>query len=109
MSQLVLDLPETLRQQLETHAQIEGVAVNDFVVDALTKRIASAYTVRVVPEEEVAQQRVAFATLLQSLKRGSPEEVAKVLAEREVVEPEPGLSPELIARVQKLIIKRQGY
>ncbi len=68
----------------------------------------SAYTVRVVPEEEIAQQHVAFAALLQNLRRSSPEEVAKVLAKREVVEPEPGLSPELIARVQKLIIERQG-
>lgn len=108
MGQLVLDLPEVLQQQLETLAKSEGVAVNELVVEVLTQRIALAYTMRIVPQAEIAQQRVAFAALLQSLRRGSPEEVARALAQRERVEPESELSPETIARVKKLINERRN-
>ena len=64
------------------------------------------YTMRTVPQAEIAQQRVAFAALLQGLRRGSPEEVAKALAQREMVEPESDLSPETVALVKKLINER---
>jgi hypothetical protein len=110
MSQLILDFPETLRQLLEARAKVEGVAVNDFVIDALTQRITSVYTMRVVPDEEIAQQRASFAALLRSLRRASRDEVAKVLAERDIVESETLLNPEVSARVKILINEqRRNY
>ena len=110
MSQLILDFPETLRDLLEARAQVEGIAVNDFVIDALTQRITSVYTVRVVPDEELTQQRASFTALLQSLRRASRDEVAKVLAERDIVEAEPALNPEVLARVKILINEgRRNY
>jgi len=53
-----------------------------------------------IPESEVAQQRANFAALLQRLGQASPEETQAILDEREQGEPEPELTPEIIARFQ---------
>lgn len=50
------------------------------------------------PEEQ--EQRAAYTALLQSLGPASFDEISEVLDDREVVEPEPGLTPELVARLR---------
>ncbi|MBE9080088.1 toxin-antitoxin system HicB family antitoxin [Romeria aff. gracilis LEGE 07310] len=103
MSRLTLRLPETLHQQLTRLSEGEGVSLNQYIVYALTRQAALAYTVRVVPEEEVKQQKQAFDELLQRLGTASAEEVEAALATREVGEPEPELSPEIVARLRQKI------
>jgi hypothetical protein len=56
-----------------------------------------------VPENEIIKQHADFNSLLQSLGRASFAEVEKVMQEREVVEPEAGLSPEVVKRLQDKI------
>jgi predicted HicB family RNase H-like nuclease len=101
MSRLTLRLPETLHQQLSHLAQSEGVSLNQYIVYALTRQVVSAYTIQATPIEEVNQQQQAFQALRQELGQASSVEVESVLAQREVVRPEPELSPEIIARFQQ--------
>ena len=66
-------------------------------------------TLEALSEEEVAQQRVQFVALLESLGQVSYTEIEEILAEREAVEPEAGLSPEVVERLQKrLVAERQS-
>jgi len=44
--------------------------------------------------------------LTQKLGRASAAEVNDVLGKRDIVEPEPELSPEIVKRVQALIVKK---
>lgn len=63
MSRLTLRLPETLHQQLAHLAESEGVSLNQYIVYALTRQAALAYTIQVVPEAEVEQQQQGFQLL----------------------------------------------
>jgi hypothetical protein len=56
-----------------------------------------------VPESEVNQQQQAFQSLIDRLGQASPDEIESILASREQVEPEPGLSAETIERIQARI------
>ena len=51
---------------------------------------------------EIEQQH-SFQALLQQHLAASPSQIESALAEREMVEPEPGLSPQTIARLQQLL------
>lgn len=101
MSRLTLRLPETLHRQLEALAKREQASLNQYIVYALTRQVTQAYTVQAVPEEAVAQQRAACTTLLQNLGHASPDAIEKVMAQREEIEPEKGLSPKIIKRLRR--------
>lgn len=100
MSRLTVRLPETLHHQLSDLAEREGVSLNQYIVYALTRQTTLAYRIQAVPVEEIKQQRASFTALLQSLGQASMTEIEQMLAEREVVEPEAGLSPEMMERLQ---------
>jgi len=101
MSRLTVRLPGTLHEQLTTMAQREGISLNQYIVYALTRQVTLAYTVQAVPEQAASQQRASYTALLQSLGRASFEEIEAVLAEREVVEPEEGLTAEAMRRLRE--------
>jgi len=103
MSRLTVRLPGTLHHQLKTLAENEEVSLNQYIVYVLTRQVTLAYTVQSVPEQTVAQQQAAFTALLQSLGQASFAEIEAVMSEREKVTPDAGLSPEIIARLQKRI------
>ncbi len=90
MSQLVLDIPETLQQQLERLARNEGVSLSQYILFALTRQATSAYTVKAVSEKEIEHQKNDFANLLQNLGQGSFEEIEQVMREREAAKREKG-------------------
>ena len=50
---------------------------------------------------DIASQRAEFAVLLEKLGRASFDEIRAVLDERESVEPEDGLSADVVARVKQ--------
>jgi hypothetical protein len=108
VSRLTVRLPDTLHRQLTNLADQEGVSLNQYIVYALTRQTTLAYTVQAVPAEEISQQRVSFAALLQSLGQASAEEIDRVLAEREVVEPEAGLTPEIMERLRVRLKSKQA-
>lgn len=106
MSRLTLRLPETLHQQLTHLADSEGVSLNQYIVYALTRQTTLAYTVLSVADAEVRQQQQAFQSLTKKLGQASDDEIESVLATRELVEPEPELSSDVIALLQEKIRKR---
>lgn len=101
MSRLTLRLPETLHQQLANLADREGVSLNQYIVYALTRQATSSDQVQVKSEAEVLQQQEAFQELKQRLGQSSRVEVEAILAQRERVEPEADLQPDVVARLQK--------
>lgn len=61
------------------------------------------YTVQPISKQEVSKQQTEFTHLLQKLENTSSADVEIALAEREVVEPESDLTPEIIAQFQSRI------
>ncbi len=103
MSRLTLRLPETLHQQLIHLAESEGVSLNQYIVYALTRQVALAYTVQTTSVEEISQQQQAFQDLLHELGQASSTQIESALDKRAAVQPEEGLSSEIIARLQQRI------
>ena len=85
-------------------AKREGISLSQYIVYALTRQVTLAYTVQAVPEQAASRQQASFTALLQSLGRASFEEIEAVLAEREVVEPEEGLTAEVMGRLRKRFV-----
>ncbi len=108
MSQLTLSLPETLHHQLSILADKERVSLTQYILYALTRQAILAYTVQPLPENDIRGQQASFNTLLSSLGEASVEEISATLADREIVEPEAGLSPEIFKRLQKRIADKQS-
>jgi hypothetical protein len=65
------------------------------------------YTMRFVPEEDVVEQKAFFDSLLSKWGRITPSKTDKILDEREPVEPEATLAPEVISRLKTQIARRQ--
>jgi len=101
MSRLTLRLPDSLHQQLESLAENEQVSLNQYIVYALTRQTTMDYTIQAVPEKALAEQRAQYATLLQTLGHASFEEIEKVLDEREPVDFDPGLTPEVAEALRR--------
>ncbi|BAZ12411.1 hypothetical protein NIES4071_42420 [Calothrix sp. NIES-4071] len=65
--------------------------------------MTSNYSIQATSIEERQEQKQSFDKFLQRSRKASKEEIEIVLAEREIVEPESELTPEIIARVRQLI------
>lgn len=108
MSRLTLRLPETLHQQLANLAQGEGISLNQYIIYLLTRQVSSAYTVETISKEELEKQKYNFDNLMATLKKADTKEIETVLSKREVVQPEPELTPDIINRLKtKIQNKRQ--
>ncbi len=103
MSRLTVRLPSTLHQQLVNLAQNEGVSLNQYIVYALTRQVSSTYTVKEIPEAERIKQQESFSNLLAELGEAEAKEVEAILAQREKVEPEFGLSEDVIELLRERI------
>lgn len=108
MSRLTLRLPDTLHRQLEALARSEQISLNQYIVYALTRQATQAYTVQAVPEKALAEQRAAYAALLESLGQASHEEIERVLSEREEGEAEAGLDLGTVAKLEQAIQGRRA-
>jgi hypothetical protein len=103
MSRLTLRLPETLHQQLINLAENEGVSLNQYIVYALTRQVASNYTMIIKSEIDRAQQHQEFAALLAQLGQASTTQIEETLSKREQVEPESELTPAIVNQFQQLL------
>ncbi len=107
MGRLTVRLPDTLHQQLSYIADKEGVSLNQYIVYALTRQTALAYTVHRLSDEEIQQQQKAFESLLEELGEASTDEIESLLADRDVVEPETELEKTAVARLQRRIAEQK--
>ncbi len=103
MNQLTLQLPAKLHQQLIQLAEDEGVSLSQYVIDVLIRQVAFAYQVQATSPAEIQQQQQSFQELLKDLGQASSAEVKAVLAQRDPVQTEADLSPEIVARLQQRI------
>lgn len=101
MGRFTLRLPETLHNELESRAQQEGVSLNQYIVYTLTRQVASTYTIQVLPEETIKQQKVSFEKLLDSLGEPSLSATKVFLAEREMGTREDDLTGEMLTRLEE--------
>jgi hypothetical protein len=108
MNEITLQMPKSLYQNLEDLAKNEAVSLHEYILYILTRQIAQDYSVRVMPAEEVAEQKVAFDHLLNALGKASPEALDAVLEDRDEAHPEPELSPETIQKVNAMIARKMG-
>jgi hypothetical protein len=108
MGRFTLRLPETLHSELEQRAQQEGVSLNHYIIYALTRQVASTYTIQVLPETHVQEQRAHYDALLANLSASSLSATRKFLAEREAVAPEPELTEAMVARLKGKIAAQES-
>lgn len=121
MGRFSLRIPKTLHNELEVLAKEEGISLNQYIIYTLTQKVtaekiggegrkltseqaAFLAKVKLVPPEQVAEQRTAFEAILSSLgPEASAEAIEQYLSEREPVEPEPELAPEAVTRLKERI------
>lgn len=87
MSRLTVQLPETLHQQLVNIAQKEGISLNQYIVDALTRQVSNSYTVETLSSNEIKQQKQSFNNLIQELGDTDNDTIKDILNQREKIEP----------------------
>ena len=73
MSQLTLDLPESLHQQLADQAKREGVSLQHYVVYTLTRMLTAV---------DLAEQRTTFEKLLSRYPEEQAESALQELLSR---------------------------
>lgn len=108
MSQVTLQLPKTLRRNLETLAEREEVPLAQYIIYVLSCQVPGGYTVRVVPEDDAAAQKASFDDLLKKWGKVPASEADRILEERENAEPDADLTPELISNLQKRLNSRRN-
>lgn len=106
MSELILQLPETLHNQLETLARNEGVSVSNYILYVLARQTTHHYTIEVIPPARIGEQRASYEALLQKLGQATDEEVEAILADRSLVEPD--LTPETIQKLKQLFAQGEN-
>ena len=121
MGRFTLRIPKTLHTELEVLAKDEGISLNQYIIYTLTQKVtaeklvvegksltseqaAFLAKVKLVPPEQIAEQRTAYEALLSRLgPEATDEEVEQYLSEREPVDPEPELEPEAVIRLKERI------
>jgi predicted HicB family RNase H-like nuclease len=107
MSEVTLRLPKTLHRNLEMLAEKEEVPLTQYIIYILSRQVPRSYTVQIVSEDDAAEQKGSFDHVLKSWGSISTAETNRILDERETVEPEADLSPELVNRLQDKIAQRR--
>jgi len=108
MTQITLDIPNSLHQRLEGLAQLEGVQPAQYIMYILMQWTGRGYIAYPRSEEDVAQQKANYMARRQSRKILSPEQVREVLAKRTEVEPEPDLKPETVKKIRQRIAEQHA-
>ena len=107
MSRLTLRLPKTLHQKLANIAEKEGISLNQYMVYALTQQVAFSYTVQTLSETDRQQQQQNFNSLVSQLEEATIKDIEQALSKREVVQPEPELSSDVVNRLKTKIENKQ--
>ncbi len=101
MGRFTLRLPQTLHNELERRADVEGVSLNQYIVYALTRQVTPAYTVAIATNEDVLNQRRRFEELMAGLRDAAETAVSQRESGDEAIELEDGLSAEEVARFRE--------
>lgn len=107
MSELILQIPETLHHHLEAMAQNEGVSLSNYILYVLARQTTHHYTIEVTPPARIGEQEANYNALLQELGQASDAEITEFLLNRSAVEPETDLSPETMQRLRQLLAQQE--
>ncbi|MCI5139942.1 MAG: toxin-antitoxin system HicB family antitoxin [Candidatus Electrothrix sp. AR1] len=108
MSEVTLQLPKTLRRNLEILAEKEEVPLPQYIIYILSRQVLGGYTIQVIPKENAAEQKTSFDSLLKQWGRISASEADRILEEREPAEPEEDLTPKLIRSLKEQIAQSKS-
>ncbi len=108
MSQIEISLPETLLCQLEITARREGISLEKYILFALTRQTMLTSVIRNISDGDAEYQHKDFAERIKKLGKASPEELDKILRERETVVPGPDLKPETVSRLKNRIAEAKN-
>lgn len=108
MSQIEINVPDTLLGQLKATARKEGVSLEQYILFALTRQTMLAPAICKISENESEFQQKDFAERMNRLGKASAEELENVLQERESVEPETDLKPETVLRLKNRIAEAKN-
>lgn len=108
MSQIEINVPDTLLYQLKTTARKEGVSLEQYILFALTRQTILTPVIRKVSEKDAESQHKDFTERIKRLGNASAEELERVLRERKSVEPEPDLKPETVLRLKNRIAEAKN-
>jgi hypothetical protein len=109
MTEILVKLPETLHVQLDLLAQQEGVSINQYILYSLTRQVASGYALKRTSANQVQQQQDDIEALRAQWRAlAADKDVTQLLAERDAVEPEPELTPDLVAKLREKIMFAQN-
>ena len=103
MNEITLQLPNTLYMHLEILAEKESIPLNQYIIFILTRQMSEDYTVRVIPDHDIENQKASFNSLIKKWGKISSSEADRILESREPAEIEPSLSPEVISRLKERI------
>jgi hypothetical protein len=103
MSQVMVQLPETLYSQLDILAKTEGVSLREYILYVLARQAQALYSMQPLSPDAVAEQGARFTELLETLGATSKAGANDILAQREQVEISEELPQEIRARVEQKI------
>ena len=93
---MTLDLPLTLKRQLQKLAKFEGVSLDRYILYTLTERANKIEQFYPLSDEEVAVEREKFAQFRETLHpKATPEEFEAYMASLPLADPDPDYPPEL--------------
>ncbi len=106
MGRFSLRLPESLHRQLEMMAEVEGIALNQYIIYALAQHSATAYQVTTTSCKDRTKQQAAFNSLLDRLGEPSTsEEFDIILGEGEPSQLESNAAQDILTRAKQLLSK----
>lgn len=103
MSQLTLQLPNSLSAKLSRLAAEDGVSLETFALYTLVERAATRWQVTVVPPDEVADQEKQFKETIARWGVATDEEFDAFFKENESAPDDPEFTPELRAAMIELL------
>jgi len=74
MTQLVVQLPDSIRRRVEQLAATDGISVDQFMATALAEKIAVLEAVDYIPRRAARADEQAFLKVLAKVPAGEPEE-----------------------------------
>ena len=78
MSTLTIDLPDSLRKQIEDLAKMDGVTIEQFVARAAGEKLAAVRAIEAVRREAAAGRREDFDRVMNAVPDVSPPEADRM-------------------------------
>nr|VFJ69034.1 MAG: hypothetical protein BECKFM1743A_GA0114220_104963 [Candidatus Kentron sp. FM]VFJ69048.1 MAG: hypothetical protein BECKFM1743C_GA0114222_105093 [Candidatus Kentron sp. FM]VFK17769.1 MAG: hypothetical protein BECKFM1743B_GA0114221_105013 [Candidatus Kentron sp. FM] len=103
MTEATLPLPKTLHRNIETLAERENISLTQRIAHLLNARTSDAHGGPVAFRDDATEQKASFDDLLGKWGTIPALDADEILDARQIQEPEPGLTPELVDHLKARI------